>query len=193
MLFFSPWQRDTAHLVSAHLSSARQLHGPIQLSTTHGPWPMPTSKLLIEIQPLNPDPLQLPSMPLELGCGRMMVPFTPQEVEEQLCERLNTTPFPLHGGEGRTQHAGGCIGLNGISGDIKEILDLRGLPEAMRSQASPGRSPSDQHTAQFTVAFLGQKQRISSPSGSAKQTLACCLGTANKFQQGGCSCHALMN
>lgn len=47
---------------------------------------------------------------------------------------LNTTPFLLRGGEGRAPHAGGCIGLHGIARDVKDNLDLKGLPKAMRSQ-----------------------------------------------------------
>jgi len=45
MLFFAPRQMDTAHLVSAHQSSTRQLHGHIQMCTVNGPWHVPTSRL----------------------------------------------------------------------------------------------------------------------------------------------------
>lgn len=47
---------------------------------------------------------------------------------------LHMILFLWHRGEGRTVHAGGCIGLHGITGDMRDNLDVRGLPKTMRAQ-----------------------------------------------------------
>lgn len=43
---------------------------------------------------------------------------------------LNMTLVLLHRAEGRARRTGGCIGLRGTAGDVRNNLELRGLTKA---------------------------------------------------------------